>query len=359
MPANPSHELPLIVKSRAVRELMSLMDRCALGITLVVDEYGRLEATVTDGDVRRAILLGIELDQPVSDLLAARTDKGRDGRPVTAPSGTPPEELCQMMAEYRIRQIPLLDAEERVVDIALDSDYLTASALPLDGFIMAGGFGKRLMPLTENCPKPMLPVSGRPILEHLVRKLSAAGIQHVSISTHYLAESIVEHFHDGKDFGVHIEYVAEDRPMGTAGALARASVGDLPLLVINGDILTSIDFRAMLEFHREHSADMTVAVQQYEVQIPYGVISTEGIDAVRIVEKPSIRHFVSAGIYLIQPGVCQMVPPNRECDMPDLITSLIDAHKRVICFPIREYWLDVGHMEQYERASTDAASGVI
>jgi NDP-sugar pyrophosphorylase family protein len=158
---------------------------------------------------------------------------------------------------------------------------------------------------------------------------------------------------------VHIEYVDEDRPMGTAGALARASVGDLPLLVINGDILTSIDFRAMLEFHREHSADMTVAVQQYEVQIPYGVISTEGIDAVRIVEKPSIRHFVSAGIYLIQPGVCQMVPPNRECDMPDLITSLIDAHKRVICFPIREYWLDVGHMEQYERASTDAASGVI
>jgi len=359
MPANPSHELPLIVKSRAVRELMSLMDRCALGITLVVDEYGRLEATVTDGDVRRAILLGIELDQPVSDLLAARTDNGRDGRPVTAPSGTPPEELCQMMAEYRIRQIPLLDAEERVVEIALDSDYLTASALPLDGFIMAGGFGKRLMPLTENCPKPMLPVSGRPILEHLVRKLSAAGIQHVSISTHYLAESIVEHFHDGKDFGVHIEYVDEDRPMGTAGALARASVGDLPLLVINGDILTSIDFRAMLEFHREHSADMTVAVQQYEVQIPYGVISTEGIDAVRIVEKPSIRHFVSAGIYLIQPGVCQMVPPNRECDMPDLITSLIDAHKRVICFPIREYWLDVGHMEQYERASTDAASGVI
>ena len=263
------------------------------------------------------------------------------------------------MAEYRIRQIPLLDAEKRVVDIALDSDFLAASALPLDGFIMAGGFGKRLMPLTENSPKPMLPVRGRPILEHLVHKLHAAGIQHVSISTHYLAESIVEHFHDGKDFGVHIEYVDEDRPMGTAGALARASVGDLPLLVINGDILTSVDFRAMLEFHREHSADMTVAVQQYEMQIPYGVISTEGIDAVRIVEKPSIRHFVNAGIYLIQPGVCRMVPPDRACDMPDLITSLIGAHKRVICFPIREYWLDVGQMEQYERASADAARGVI
>ncbi|MBB5066463.1 nucleotidyltransferase family protein [Granulicella mallensis] len=351
MPAHPSHELPLITRSQAVRELMSLMDRCALGITLVVDEDRRLEATITDGDVRRAILLGIELDQPVSDLLSTR--KG-NGHPITASLGTPPEELCRLMAESRIRQIPLLDAEERVVDIALDSDYLAAVALPLDGFIMAGGFGKRLMPLTENCPKPMLPVNGKPILEHLVEKLRATGIQHVSISTHYLAESIVEHFQDGKDFGVHIEYVDEERPMGTAGALARASVGELPLLVINGDILTSIDFRAMLEFHREHQADMTVAVQQHETKIPYGVIHMEGIDAVSIEEKPLVRHFINAGIYLIQPSVCRMVPADRAFDMPELITSLIDTQKRVICFPIREHWVDVGQMEQYERASTDA-----
>jgi len=359
MPANPSHALPLITKSAAIRELMSLMDRCALGIALVVDDQTKLEATITDGDVRRAILLGIELDQQVGELLATRKDKGRNARPITALVGTASRELLQLMTEHRIRQIPLLDVEDRVVDIALDSDYLANSALPLDGFIMAGGFGKRLMPLTEKCPKPMLPVNGRPILEHLVYKLRAAGIQHVSISTHYMAESIVEHFHDGKDFGVHIEYVDEEQPMGTAGALAKASLGDIPLLVVNGDILTSIDFRAMLEFHREHTADMTVAVQQYEVRIPYGVISTEGIDATRIVEKPSFRHFVSAGIYLIQPSVCKMVPRHCAYDMPDLITSLIEAHKRVICFPIREYWLDVGRMEEYERASTDTALGVI
>jgi dTDP-glucose pyrophosphorylase/CBS domain-containing protein len=356
MPANPSRELPLVTRSHAVRELMSLMDRCALGITLVVDEQQRLEATVTDGDVRRAILTGIELDQPVSELLATRKN---DARPITAAVGTPAEELRQIMTEYRIRQIPLLDDENCVVDIALDSDYLAAATLPLDGFIMAGGFGKRLMPLTENCPKPMLPVNGKPILEHLVEKLRATGIQHVSISTHYLSESIVEHFQDGKNFGVQIEYVAEDQPMGTAGALAKASVGDLPLLVINGDILTSINFRAMLEFHREHQADMTVAVQQHEMRIPYGVISTEGIDAVSIVEKPLVRHFVSAGIYLIQPSVCRLVPSDRAFDMPELITNLIGAQKRVICFPIREYWLDVGQMEQYERASTDAALGVV
>jgi len=359
VPANPSRELPFITSSNTIRELMNLMDRCAIGITLVVDEDTRLIGTITDGDVRRAILLGIELDQQVGELLATRKDNGRNGRPVTAPIDARPEELLQLMTEHHIRQIPLLDAEDRVVDIALESEYLAASILPVDGFIMAGGFGKRLMPLTAKCPKPMLPISGKPILEHLVGKLHAAGIRNVSISTHYLAESIVEHFHDGKDFGLHIEYIDEDRPMGTAGALARASVGDLPLLVVNGDILTSVDFRAMLEFHREHSADMTIGVQQYEVQIPYGVVTTEGIDAVRIAEKPSFRHFVNAGIYLIQPTVCQMVPQDRAFDMPDLITRLISAHKRVICFPIREYWLDVGQMEQYMRASTDTARGVV
>jgi dTDP-glucose pyrophosphorylase len=357
MPANPSRGSPFIKMSNTIRELMTLMDRCALGIVLVVDEQRRLEATITDGDVRRAILLGLELDQGVSELLATRKGKARN--PVTAPIGTTPEELRRLMTEYGIRQIPLLDVEGRVVDIALESDYLADSTLGLDGFIMAGGFGKRLMPLTEKCPKPMLPVNGKPILEHLVGKLRAAGIQHVSISTHYLAENIIDHFHDGKDFGVNIEYVGEDQPMGTAGALAKVAVGDLPLLVVNGDILTSIDFRAMLDFHREHSADMTVAVQQYEVRIPYGVITTDGVDAVRIVEKPTLRNFVNAGIYLVQPSVCKMVPPDRTFDMPDLIMSLISAQKRVICFPVHEYWLDIGHMEQYERASTDVARGVV
>lgn len=358
MSANPSHELPLITRSHVVRDLMGVMDRCALGITLVVDDQGRLEATVTDGDVRRAILLGIRLDQSVADLVAARRNGIRTRPPITAPVGAAPEELLRLMAEHSIRQVPLLDAEERVVHIALESDYLAVPALPLDSLIMAGGFGKRLMPLTENCPKPMLPVRGKPILEHLVCKLRAAGIQHVSISTHYLAESIIEHFHDGKDFGIDIDYVDEDQPMGTAGSLAKASVGNLPLLVVNGDILTSINFRAMLEFHRDHSADMTVAVKQYEVRIPYGVITTDGVDAVRIVEKPTLRNFVNAGIYLVQPSVCKMVPSDHAFDMPDLITTLISLQRRVICFPIREYWLDIGRIEEYQRAHVDGAEGL-
>lgn len=338
---------------------MSLVDRCALGIVLVVDEQKRLEATITDGDVRRAILLGIELEQLVGDLLETRKNLPRKGAPITAPLGTPPDELRRLMVEFRIRQIPLLDADQRVVDIAVESDYSEQAALLLDGFIMAGGFGARLMPLTENCPKPMLPVRGKPILEHVVEKLRAAGIHHLSIATHYQAERITRHFRDGTDFGVHIQYVDEDRPMGTAGALARAANSDMPLLVINGDIITSIDFRAMLDFHREHAGEMTVAVKEYEVRIPFGVITIDGIDAVGITEKPSIRRFVNAGIYLIQPSVCKLVPHDRRYDMPDLIANLLNARKRVICFPIREYWIDVGQIEQYERAAADAARGVI
>ena len=360
MSSNPLHEIPFITTAETVRSLMTLMDRCALGIVLVVDNQNRLEATITDGDVRRAVLAGIELDHPVSRLIEMRRDNPNRRGPVVARLGASAEELCRLMAEFNVRQIPLLDEEQRVVDIALDSDYTAAaSALPLKGFIMAGGFGKRLMPLTEKCPKPMLPVNGRPILERLIDKLRDAGIQHVSIATHYRAENIMDHFHDGRDFGIHIDYVEEDRPMGTAGALAKASRESFPLLVMNGDILTSIDFRAMLEFHREHSPAMTVAVRQHDVQIPFGVVTTEGIEAVRIVEKPLVRNFVNAGIYLIQPDVCRMVPQDRPYDMPDLITALLDAQKRVICFPIHEYWLDIGQFEHYERAMADTAHGLV
>ncbi|HEX3437915.1 MAG TPA: nucleotidyltransferase family protein [Pseudacidobacterium sp.] len=358
METNSSRTLPLVTSASTVRDVLKVIDTTGLGIALVVDGMQRLKATITDGDVRRAILFGIELDSTTNDLLLMGKTSAHDQAPVTALLGSTVEQILQLMSERGVRQIPIIDSESKVVDIALKSDYLTDRNLPLDGFIMAGGFGKRLMPLTENCPKPMLPVNGKPILEHLVDKLRTAGIRHVHISTHYLADSITQHFRDGKDFGVDIEYVGEDRPMGTAGALAKVVVGQVPLLVVNGDIVTSIDFRAMLEFHREHAADMTVAVRQHEIQIPYGVVATQGVNAIRIDEKPIVHYFINAGIYLVQPTVCNMVPPDHAFDMPELITSLISAGKRVICFPVREYWLDVGQLEQYERASQDLAHGM-
>lgn len=359
MSSSEPRELPLVDAELTIREMLQRIDATGRGIALVVDRERRLVAALTDGDVRRAILGGIDLEWKVSRLMELRDSQGSLRRPVTAQVGTPDDELRELMAAAGVRQIPILDGQDRVVGLVIESDYLQTPVLGLDGFIMAGGFGKRLMPLTKDVPKPMLPVNGRPLLEHIVEKLRTSGIKRVNISTHYLAEAITEHFRDGKQFGVDIEYVSEAEPMGTAGALSQFVSGDDPLLVVNGDVLTSVNYRAMLDFHREHAADMTIAVCPHEVEIPYGVLSIEGIEVRQIVEKPKVRNFINAGIYLLQPNISGMVPADRRFDMTDLIEACIAAGKKVICFPIREYWLDVGQHEQYERASSDASAGVV
>jgi len=355
----PAAKLPLIDPGTTIRAMLKLMDATGTGIALAVDDQRHLIAALTDGDVRRAILDGIDLEWSVSQLLAMRDARGITRPPVTASITNTDEELRALMISTGVRQIPILDLEDRVVGLATESDYVKSAELGLDGFIMAGGFGKRLMPLTKDVPKPMLPVNGKPLLEHIVEKLRNSGIKHVNISTHYLAETITGHFRDGKDFGVEIEYVSEDKPMGTAGALSKFVSRNDPLLVVNGDVLTSVNYRAMLDFHREHSADMTIAVCPHELQIPFGVLTIEGIDAKGIVEKPKVRNFVNAGIYLLQPAISGMVPSDRKFDMTDLIDACISAGKKVICFPIREYWLDVGQIEQYERASVDSSAGAV
>jgi NDP-sugar pyrophosphorylase family protein len=217
-----------------------------------------------------------------------------------------------------------------------------------------------MMPLTENMPKPMLPVNGRPLLEHMLGKLHKAGVRSVNVTTHYLGERIVEHFNDGSDFGLQLHYFQETEPLGTAGALAKMGSATEPLLVLNGDILTDVNVRSMLHFHREHKSDLTVGVRQYEIEVPFGVVETSGSAKVTaITEKPALRYFINAGVYLVNPGMCQLVPLNRYFDMPDLIRAAIDSGKTVISFPIREYWLDIGRMEQYQKASTDVANGII
>jgi NDP-sugar pyrophosphorylase family protein len=225
--------------------------------------------------------------------------------------------------------------------------------VPVEAVVMAGGYGTRLRPLTDDVPKPMLPVGERPLLEHTLAQLKAAGIESVSVTTHYKREVITDHFGDGSGFGVSIKYVHEDAPLGTAGALALLEHPHGPLLVINGDILTRIDFGAMLSFHQEHVAAMTVGVRQFEITIPFGVVESNGVDITGIVEKPSIRHFVSAGVYLLNPEVIEMVPHGEPYDMPDLVNKVTSLGKRVVGFPIREYWLDIGRLEDYRQAQED------
>jgi dTDP-glucose pyrophosphorylase len=346
----------VVSPNTCIREVLKCIDFGAQGIALVVDDQQRLISTITDGDARRAILAGINLDLPVQELLVQR-DANRAHGPVTAPHTTSQAELLHLMNEKTLRQIPLVDEEGRVVDVAFLSELAKEYELPLRALVMAGGYGTRLRPLTDDMPKPMLPVGDRPLLEIIVDGLREAGIKQVNVATHYKAEVIANHFKDGQKFGVDIRYVKEDEPLGTAGALSLLDESEEPLLVINGDILTRVDFRSMLNFHKEQKADLTVAVRQYEFNVPYGVILTDGVNVKGIAEKPVVKQFINAGIYLLSPAVRKFVPNGKAYDIPDLIEWLIEDQRPVVCFPIREYWLDIGKADHYAQAKSDMANG--
>ena len=336
----------------SIREAMTCIDHNNAQIALVVDEEFSLLDTITDGDVRRAILAGVDLDTPVSELRGRRAASPYT-EPVTAPLGTGPSALVRLMNERGVRQLPLLDESHRVVGVATLRQLSDSPDLPLQAVVMAGGYGTRLRPLTEDLPKPMLPVGDKPLLEFIVEQLRDAGVSVVNVTTHYKSKMISDHFKDGSDFGVAIRYIEEEKPLGTAGALSLLEKTESPLLVINGDIVTRVDFRAMLDFHEEHEADMTVALRQYEITVPYGVVECDGASIVGISEKPSIKHFISAGIYLLNPYILEYIPSDEPYDMPELVNHLKAAGRRVVGFPITEYWLDIGQIEDYERALSE------
>ena len=335
-----------------IRQAVACMDGNGLFVALVLDEAGRLLDTITDGDVRRAILAGVGLDQPVA-VLRERKAGGQYPTPVTASVNASATEWVELMEARHVKQLPLVDEEGRVLRVVALKDLIAVEDAPLRAVIMAGGLGTRLRPLTDDVPKPMLPVGDKPLLEYTLAQLKAAGIATVSVTTHYKSEVISEHFGDGSSFGVAINYLHEDEPLGTAGALGLLEKPTGPVLVINGDILSRIDFGAMLVFHREHSAEMTIGVRQFDFSIPFGVVEQDGVEIRRIVEKPVISRFVSAGVYLLNPDVVEMVPRGKPYDMPDLANLLAASGRRVVGFPIREYWLDIGKIEDYRRAQED------
>jgi dTDP-glucose pyrophosphorylase len=346
----------LIGLGRSIRDAASCLDRSARGIVLVVDVDNTLLNTITDGDIRRAMLAGVNLDSPITELLQRKANSPYR-TPVTAPVETERPVLLRMMQERNVRQIPLLDEAGRVVDLATMSELLPDEVLPIEAVIMAGGFGTRLLPLTKETPKPMLPIGDRPLMQVMIEQLRQAGIRRVNVMTHYQRDKISDYFGDGKAFGVELSYVAEDRPLGTAGGLGLIKTSNDPILVVNGDILTRVDFRAMLAYHREHKADITVAVRQYDVQLPYGVLECEHQQVRRVREKPLLNFFVNAGIYLIGPSMHSYIPNEGSFDMTDLIQRLIDDGRSVVSFPILEYWLDIGQAEHYHQAQVDVASG--
>ena len=337
------HQILQLAPSTPVLEAMRIIDHGAAQIALVVDEQQRLLGTLTDGDIRRGLLHGETLEAPAERLMNRQFRFVRSGEDQTV--------VLEMMRRQVLRQIPVLDAEGRVVQLLLQQELLAPALLPNAVVIMAGGKGTRLRPHTEHCPKPMLPVDGKPMLEILLEQCIASGFRQFYLSVNYLKEQIIEHFGDGKGWGASINYLVEDEPLGTAGSLQLLpkSVRD-PFLVMNGDVLTRLNPGQLLRFHLDHEAAGTLCVREHTTTVPFGVVQTKGIELATFNEKPSYTHLVNAGVYVIDPLLLSLLLPRQATDMPTLLERAQQAGHRVAVCPIHEYWIDVGRPETLQEA---------
>lgn len=332
-------------------QAIELIDRSGMQVVFVVDERRTLLGSVTDGDVRRGILRGVPLTEPVRCIM--------NESPTSASQFESRQNILQLMHTKGIRQVPLVDGNRVVIGVELLSDLKQPAPLENWVVLMAGGLGKRLWPLTESTPKPLLRVGGKPILETILENLSASGFKKIFVCTHYKAEMFREYFGRGQAWGVEIEYLHEDELTGTAGPLKLLpQKPSAPFLVMNADLITKIDFGSLLRFHMQQKAKTTICVREYETQIPYGVIDLDNGRITGLREKPVERYFVNAGIYVLDPSVLNYVPPERRFDMTDLFANLIEVGEYPVAFPVREYWIDMGKPEDYQRAQVDFGNQV-
>lgn len=351
--ANQGADLASVIVSpdTPISEAMATLDAAGTGALLLCGPDRKLAGLLTDGDIRRAILRGDPLSGPCKSIATRNPHSAFS--PVTQAAA-----LKQMVA-LDINHLPVLDEEGRIEDFLLRRDLAPNADSGISAVIMAGGFGTRLRPLTQNVPKPMLPVGDSPLLERTILQLRNGGIQDINLTTFYLPDTIVDHFGDGKKFGVQISYHQESYPLGTAGGLRHLKPTSDTLLVMNGDILTSVPLQELAAFHRFHHADMTIGVRSYEIEVPYGVVECDGIDVKGLREKPKLNFFINAGTYLMNTKLLQYIPENERFDMTDLIPVLIEAGFKIVTFPIREYWLDIGCPQDYDKAQEDARTGRI
>ena len=346
-----THILEAVIASPelSITDAISQLDVAGTGGLVLCRPDRQVAGLLTDGDIRRAVLHKVSLAGPCGSI--ATVD------PVVGHAPIEPAEALAVMLERDINHLPVVDDAGTLVDFLLRKNLVADVPGVMSAVVMAGGFGKRLLPLTETVPKPMLPVGERPLLERTIDQLRGAGISEVHLTTHYLPESIVGHFGDGEAFGVHISYAAEAEPMGTAGGLRLIPRPTGPSLVINGDILTRVSYQDMLRFHRKHAATLTVGIRAHEIEVPFGVVECDDVRVMDLTEKPRIRLLVNAGIYLLEPGAWDHIPAGRRFDMTDLIRRLLDEGQVVVGFPIIEYWQDVGRHEDYSRAQEDVRDG--
>ena len=336
----------VVSPTTSLKEAIARIDRASLQLAIIVDESSRLMGTLSDGDVRRAILRGVSLDDCVSTAM--------NDTPSSASQDASREALLASMRAKSIHQLPIVDSEGRVIDLATLDDLIGIHDRMNPVVLMAGGLGTRLRPLTDNCPKPMLPIRGKPILERIIESFAAQGFRDFYLSVNYLADKVRDHFEDGVRHGVRIRYIEESMRMGTAGALSLLPAKQSkPVIVMNADLLTEVRFSKVLDFHASCGAAATMVVRQVEFQIPYGVVELDGTRIVGIDEKPVRNLFVNAGIYILSPDALDLIHPNTFFDMPTLFGMLAAQGKTTAAYPIHETWMDIGRVEEFERAKRE------
>lgn len=338
----------LVVATTPLREAIRVLDSSSMQIVLVVDENDKLMGTVTDGDIRRGILKGVLLEDPVGRIM--------NPQPTVARSGDERQVILSMMQQKQLHHIPVVDDKGILVGLEMLDELVQRRRRDNPVVLMAGGLGSRLRPLTNDCPKPMLQVGNKPLLETILENFVEYGFHKFYISLNYMGDVIKSYFGDGSRWNVEISYLEEDRKLGTAGALSLLPEAPaLPMFVMNGDLLTKVNFRQLLEFHLEHKAQGTMCVREYDFQVPYGVVKIDRQRITGIDEKPVQRFFVNAGIYVLDPAVMALIPKGEYYDMPSLFEKLIQRGDETCAFPIREYWLDIGQLADYDRANGEFA----
>lgn len=333
----------LLPANATLQQAIRNLDESALQIALVTSPGGVLLGTLTDGDIRRGLLRGLEMNSPVDSIVQRE--------PLVAPPQFGREAVLQLMQANKIRQLPVVDEGRRIVGLHLWDALMAPGQRPNLMVIMAGGQGTRLRPHTDNCPKPLLPVGGKPMLEHIIERARAEGFRRFVLAIHYLGHMIEGYFGDGGRWQVQIDYLREESPLGTAGAIGLLSPRpEIPFLVSNGDVLTDIRYSELLDFHTRHGAAATMAVRMHEWQHPFGVVRTSGVDIVGFEEKPIARSHINAGIYALEPLALDALTAGEHCDMPTLFSRLQERTARTIVYPMHEPWLDVGRADDLKRA---------
>ena len=339
-------ENTLMSSDGLLRDAISNLQTTGLQISLVVSTDGALLGTVTDGDVRRGLLRGLGLDSPVTLVMQAE--------PLVVPPELGQDVALELMKTNIINALPVVNQDRHVVGLHLLNELIAPNYHSNTMVIMAGGQGTRLRPQTNNCPKALLRVGDKPIVEHIIERARAEGFDHFVLSVHYLAEMVEDYFADGSRWEVSIDYLREESPMGTAGALGLLDPEPTaPILVSNCDVLSDIQYGELLNFHYRHAAAATMAVRLHEWHHPFGVVQTEGVDIIALEEKPISRSHINAGVYVLDPEALKVIVDGEPCHMTTLFRRVQAEGARTIVFPMHEPWLDIGRVDDLERAQIE------